>query len=115
VSPAVIAALSFAARYDGGMSERKPFLGMPVLAGFIILSALMGLYLGGYFWLGDWDENYFNGEPAEWRRYRWEWLADAFEPAGQVETALRAKQIVITKIYTDEELKDYLDKQTSIP
>ncbi len=84
-----------AARYDGGMGEKRKSAAAPILACvFILVGFLLATYIGGYFCLvmGPADVN-SSGDVV--RIYRYRWLASAFFPAGYLERLATGHGVVM--------------------
>src|SRR5262245_59647146 len=84
---------------DGMENSRKPNKS-PALAMFVPLAMLLslGLYIGGYFWLGgrnDWQSKQTGALVAIERYYGRPWLALLFKPAGWVEQQLRGVEVEV--------------------
>jgi hypothetical protein len=68
----------------------RPSTAAPILAVLIVLAALLGLYVGGYFWLGRESRFYAGvGSHRVTRLYRYEWASSMFAPAAYLESWLR--------------------------
>jgi hypothetical protein len=77
----------------------RPSTAASILAVLAIVLALMGAYVGGYFWLGEWGESnvpYGGARPYEYRSYRQRWQAIVFAPAGQLESWMRGIKVEVT-------------------
>jgi hypothetical protein len=83
------------------MTSRR-FTAAPILAVLAIgvPLLLLGAYVGGYFWLGEW----LHGGPVPMRYYRYRWQASVFMPAAKIESYLRASSINVTSQAEIDEL-----------
>jgi len=73
---------------------------VPLLAALAILLFPLGVYLGGYFWLGryvefDWGslQNPRIDDMSAWRTFPRKWLVRAYQPAGRVESWVRGYDV----------------------
>jgi hypothetical protein len=67
----------------------RPSTAAPILAMFAIVVALLGLYVGGYFWLGKRKLYVVLTEevpPRTLREFPAKWLAVAYQPMAKVES-----------------------------
>jgi hypothetical protein len=77
----------------------RPSNAAPILAALAIVLAMMGAYVGGYFWLGEYDPTaevgYANGvvEPLTLRTYRHAGLALLFYPAAVAESLITGANV----------------------
>ena len=74
----------------------RPSPTIPILATLAILCALLGAYVGGYFWLGEHRDSLaegFMGRRLIIRMYRYEWQVTIFKPATKLETRLRGVDV----------------------
>ena len=71
----------------------RPSFTVPILAILAILFALLGAYVGGYFWLGKVDTVSRPGTRE--RFYNRQWLCVIYKPLGKVETWLTGNGVDI--------------------
>ena len=67
----------------------RPSTAAPILAVLAIVLAMLGAYVGGYFWLGqrcDWLHDGTLEFPTRFYSHRW--MAIVFEPAARIESQL---------------------------
>lgn len=88
-----------AARYDEGMSKERKSIAAPILAvPAIVLPLLLALYVGGYFWLGNyitWMAS--DGYGRVVRVYPRQWMAAVYWPAATVEGWMTGVQTEVTE------------------
>jgi hypothetical protein len=77
----------------------RPSTAAPILAVLAIMLALLGTYVGGYFWLGQ-VRPFISLSPASGisregmnRVYQFKWLATAFAPLAKCESWATGKEV----------------------
>ena len=82
----------------GDRNDLPPSTVAPILAVLTIVLALLGAYMGGYFWLGEHcvvqNISCVGDEGCLWpectgRRFNSPWLATLFKPMSQIESFFR--------------------------
>ena len=71
----------------------RPSTAAPILAVLAVVLVTLGAYAGGYFWLGEWEEDPFANEGDGFRSYKSRWIAWSFMPAAKVESLLSGHDI----------------------
>ena len=72
----------------------RPSTAAPILAVLAVMLVTLAAYVGGYFWLGDFQQfPEFDG--AILREYDYDWQVTLFWPASRVEEKLRRTEVVI--------------------
>jgi len=71
----------------------RPSAAAPILAVLAILLALLGAYVGGYFWLGD---PYFVGAGYVEREFPHLWQARLYRPMAWLEQRLSGTDVELT-------------------
>jgi len=68
------------------------------LAVVLLLALLLGTYVAGYFWMGEYDFGETDEGVVEYvsRDYPQQWLADIYTTAGKVESWLRRIEVTIS-------------------
>jgi hypothetical protein len=71
-----------------------PSTAAPILAVLAVVLVTLGAYVGGYLWLGEYEEHAFLGRVGHISRvYPHEWIVTVFRPAAQVEEWLRGVSV----------------------
>lgn len=67
----------------------------PILAALLLIFIPLGLYLGGYYGLGEYSEHIAitGGEPMSIRVYGAQWQCVVFIPAACIEGAIHGRQV----------------------
>jgi hypothetical protein len=75
----------------------RPSTAAPILA-VVAIVLPMALYVGGYYWLGEYDAGINDYDEAEYvsRDYQQQWVANLYKPVGKVESWLRGIPVQIT-------------------
>ena len=74
----------------------RPSTAAPILAVLAIVLATLGAYVGGYFWLGEYESFQSPGRaPSIVRTYRFAWQKMLFRSAGRVEGFLRVCSVTV--------------------
>jgi hypothetical protein len=76
----------------------RPSTAAPILAVLAIVLVMLGAYMGGYFWLGEyrtWTSARTNAVIIE-RRYSQEWQRGIYRPVAYVESHLFGESVVIS-------------------
>jgi hypothetical protein len=78
------------------MTERRSIV-VPILAVLAVVLPF-ALYVGGYFWMGEYDATLDDDDRAYyvWRNYEQPWVANVYKPAGKLESWLRGIPVQIT-------------------
>ena len=80
----------------------------PILAALALLLLPLGAYVGGYFWLGEVEEQWINSpdDGGYARVYRQEWAWTIYKPAGKVEAWLTG--IAVDIAFRDPNYADWV-------
>ena len=79
------------------MTERK-HSAPAILTAVLVLMLLLGAYVAGYFWLGDYDSGTNDNDETLYvsRDYGQQWLAKLYSPAGKLESWLRRIEVTVS-------------------
>ena len=79
--------------------ERAPYTrGSIVIVVLLLLSALAGMYVGGYFLLGNSEKTAILLNDGRWmqvRTFRWDWCTTFYQPMARIESAATGKQVML--------------------
>jgi hypothetical protein len=73
------------------MKTERSSAATAVLSTFVVLTSLLGVYVGGYFGLGECFE--LSRGAGKYRIYRYKWLANVFVPAAWIESKLTGEDV----------------------